>query len=149
MKKEKLLKSILTMVVSLAVIATMSGKAFALTSDSINMDDLTGTESGTSTGTGTGTSTDTGTGTSTGTGTNTNTSTGTSTGTATNTNTSGINTNTSTGTNTNKNTNKNTNYNTNLPKAGLAENTVFGVAMVALAAVAVYAYRKIKYYKNI
>lgn len=145
MKKEKLLKSILTMVVSLAVIATMSGKAFALTSDSINMDDLTGTESGTSTGTGTGTSTGTGTGTSTGTGTNTNTSTGTSTGTATNTNTSGINTNTSTGTN----TNKNTNYNTNLPKAGLAENTVFGVAMVALAAVAVYAYRKIKYYKNI
>ena len=145
MKKEKLLKSILTMVVSLAVIATMSGKAFALTSDSINMDDLTVTESGTSTGTGTGTSTGTGTGTSTGTGTNTNTSTGTSTGTATNTNTSGINTNTSTGTN----TNKNTNYNTNLPKAGLAENTVFGVAMVALAAVAVYAYRKIKYYKNI
>ena len=145
MKKEKLLKSILTMVVSLAVIATMSGKAFALTSDSINMDDLTGTESGTSTGTGTGTSTGTGTGTSTGTGTNTNTSTGTSTGTATNTNTSGINTNTSTGTN----TNKNTNYNTNLPKAGLSENTVFGVAMVALAAVAVYAYRKIKYYKNI
>lgn len=145
MKKEKLLQSILTMVVSLAVIATMSGKAFALTSDSINMDDLTGTESGTSTGTGTGTSTGTGTGTSTGTGTNTNTSTGTSTGTATNTNTSGINTNTSTGTN----TNKNTNYNTNLPKAGLAENTVFGVAMVALAAVAVYAYRKIKYYKNI
>ena len=145
MKKEKLLKSILTMVVSLAVIATMSGKAFALTSDSINMDDLTGTESGTSTGTGTGTSTGTGTGTSTGTGTNTNTSTGTSTGTATNTNTSGINTNTSTGTN----TNKNTNYTTNLPKAGLAENTVFGVAMVALAAVAVYAYRKIKYYKNI
>ena len=145
MKKEKLLTSILTMVVSLAVIATMSGKAFALTSDSINMDDLTGTESGTSTGTGTGTSTGTGTGTSTGTGTNTNTSTGTSTGTATNTNTSGINTNTSTGTN----TNKNTNYNTNLPKAGLAENTVFGVAMVALAAVAVYAYRKIKYYKNI
>lgn len=145
MKKEKLLQSILTMVVSLAVIATMSGKAFALTSDSINMDDLTGTESGTSTGTGTGTSTGTGTGTSTGTGTNTNTSTGTSTGTATNTNTSGINTNTSTGTN----TNKNTNYNTNLPKAGLAENTVFGVAMVALVAVAVYAYRKIKYYKNI
>lgn len=106
MKKEKLLKSILTMVVSLAVIATMSGKAFALTSDSINMDDLTGTESGTSTGTGTGTSTGT-------------------------------------------NTNKNTNYNTNLPKAGLAENTVFGVAMVALAVVAVYAYRKVKYYKNI
>ena len=145
MKKERLLKSILTMVVSLAVIATMSGKAFALTSDSINMDDLTGTESGTSTGTGTGTSTGTGTGTSTGTSTNTNTSTGTSTGTGTNTNTSGINTNTSTGTN----TNKNTNYNTNLPKAGLAENTVFGVAMVALAVVAVYAYRKVKYYKNI
>ena len=68
----------------------------------------------------------------------------------TNTNTN-INTNINTNTNTNNvtlNTNTN-NYNTNLPKAGLAENTMAGVAITVLGITAVYAYKKIKEYKNI
>ena len=48
-----------------------------------------------------------------------------------------------------ENTNVNANYNTNLPEAGVAENTMLGVAVTILAVVAVYAYRKVKYYKNI
>lgn len=142
MKKEKLLKSILIMVVSVAIITTMSAKAFALTDDSIFANnDLTGTEqsSGSSTSTGTGsesssTSTGTSTGTSSGsTGTGTSTSTSTSTGSSSSTNTS---------------TSGNS-YNTDLPKAGLEENTLLAVAVVALAGVAVFAYRKVNYYKNI
>lgn len=142
MKKEKLLKSILIMVVSVAIITTMSAKAFALTDDSIFANnDLTGTEqsSGSSTSTGTGsesssTSTRTSTGTSSGsTGTGTSTSTSTSTGSSSSTNTS---------------TSGNS-YNTDLPKAGLEENTLLAVAVVALAGVAVFAYRKVNYYKNI
>ena len=51
-------------------------------------------------------------------------------------------------TNTNINTNAE-NYNTNLPKAGIAENTMAGVVVTILAILSVYAYRKIKYYKDI
>ena len=57
----------------------------------------------------------------------------------TNTNTNLLNTNT-------LNTN---NYNTNLPKAGAAENKMLGVAFTVLAITAVYAYKKVKEYKNI
>lgn len=146
MKKEKLLKSILTMVVSVAIITTMSAKAFALTDDSIFADnDLTGTEqsSGSSTSTGTGSgSSSTSTGTSTGTSSGSS-STGTSTGTSTSTSTS---TGSSSSTNTSTSGNS---YNTDLPKAGLEENTLLAVAVVALAGVAVFAYRKVNYYKNI
>ncbi len=73
----------------------------------------------------------------------------------TNTNTNiDLNTNTNTNTNTNKNittdtNNKNTNYNTNLPKAGLEENTMMGVAVVVLGIVAIFAYKKVKYYKGV
>ena len=74
--------------------------------------------------------------------------------TSTNTNT---NTNTSTNTNTNINTNTNTdatttntnNYNTNLPKAGAPENTMMAVVVTLLAIIAVYAYKKVREYKNI
>lgn len=108
MKKEKLLKSILIMVVSVAIITTMSAKAFALTDDSIFANnDLTGTEQSSGSSTSTGSSS------------------------STNTSTSG------------------NSYNTDLPKAGLEENTLLAVAVVALAGVAVFAYRKVNYYKNI
>lgn len=146
MKKEKLLKSILIMVVSVAIITTMSAKAFALTDDSIFANnDLTGTEqsSGSSTSTGTGSESS-----STSTGTSTGTSSG-STGTSTNTGTS-TSTSTSTGSSSSTNTSTSGNsYNTDLPKAGLEENTLLAVAVVALAGVAVFAYRKVNYYKNI
>ena len=61
------------------------------------------------------------------------------------TNTNNTNTNTNI-TNTKLNTN---NYNTNLPKAGAAENKMLGVAFTVLAITAVYAYKKVKEYKNI
>ena len=41
------------------------------------------------------------------------------------------------------------NVNTNLPSTGVAENTMLVVALVVLAITAIYAYRKIKYYKSI
>lgn len=142
MKKEKLLKSILTMVVSVAIITTMSAKAFALTDDSIFANnDLTGTEqsSGSSTSTGTGSE-------------SSSTSTGTSTGTSSGSSSTGTSTSTSTSTGSSSSTNTSTSgnsYNTDLPKAGLEENTLLAVAVVALAGVAVFAYRKVNYYKNI
>lgn len=142
MKKEKLLKSILIMVVSVAIITTMSAKAFALTDDSIFANnDLTGTEqsSGSSTSTGTGSE-------------SSSTSTGTSTGTSSGSSSTGTSTSTSTSTGSSSSTNTSTSgnsYNTDLPKAGLEENTLLAVAVVALAGVAVFAYRKVNYYKNI
>ena len=53
--------------------------------------------------------------------------------------------------NTNGNTNGNTNnnYNTNLPKAGAPENTMLVVGITILAISAIYAYKKINQYKNI
>ena len=75
---------------------------------------------------------------------------------ATNTNTSNTNntntnnTNTVDTTNTSATTNTNTNnYNTNLPKAGAGENTIMGVAITVLAVVAIFAYKKVNQYKNI
>ena len=58
--------------------------------------------------------------------------------------------NTTTNTNTTSKSNTNTsNYNTSLPKAGAPENTLMGVAITVLTITAVYAYKKIKDYKNI
>lgn len=63
-------------------------------------------------------------------------------------NTNALNTNTSdTGSNAN-NSNVN-NYNTNLPNAGAPENTIMGVAITVLSITAIYAYKKVKEYKNI
>lgn len=72
----------------------------------------------------------------------------------TNTNTN-LNTNTNTNLNTNintalnTNTNTTSNYNTNLPHAGVAENTMLGVGITLLVISSIYAYKKIKYYKDI
>lgn len=86
-----------------------------------------------------------------------NTDTSTSTGTSTNTNTSTSTEenkkeekNTSTNTSTEKNTNTSTNnYNTNLPKAGLEDNTLLVAGITILAVIAICAYRKFKYYRNV
>lgn len=73
------------------------------------------------------------------------------------------NNNTNSNTNTNNNANQNNNntstneeqtppannYETNLPEAGLAENTVVGVAIFALIVIAIFAYKKVKEYRNI
>lgn len=123
MRKEKLLKSILVLIIGIALIA-MSTNVFALSDD-----DLTDLTPAIDLNTTTNTNTDTNTNLNTNTETNTN-----------------INTNLDTNTNTNLNTN---NYNTNLPDTGVAENTILVVALVSLAIVAIYAYAKIKYYKNI
>ena len=82
--------------------------------------------------------------------TNTNTSTNTNTNTNANTATNTNNVNTNATTDVTKNTVANTNnYNTNLPKAGLKENTMMGIAITVLAVVAIFAYKKINQYKNI
>lgn len=78
--------------------------------------------------------------------TNTNTNTNTSTNTNTNTNTN-MNTNTANSVDT-TNTETN-NYNTNLPKAGTSENKILGIGIVILAILAIYTYKKINQYKNI
>ena len=68
----------------------------------------------------------------------------------TNTNTN-INTSNNTNTNVTNNTTKTNvnNYNTNLPKAGAPENTMMGVAITSLVIIAIYAYKKVREYKNI
>lgn len=59
-------------------------------------------------------------------------------------------TNTNTNTNTNANTNKNSSYNnTNLPKTGVEDALPIAVLVVVFGISAVYAYKKINYYKNI
>ena len=124
MKKEKILKIIVVLILGVTLLA-MSTRVFAAVGDSDGLMDLyddTTNQLNT---------------------TNTN---------NTNTNTNQLNTNTlNTNTNTNiTNTTLNTNnYNTNLPKAGAAENKMLGVAFTVLAITAVYAYKKVKEYKNI
>ena len=51
--------------------------------------------------------------------------------------------------NTNINTNIANNANTNLPHTGIAENTLLIISIMVLGIVAIYAYTRIKYYKNI
>ena len=124
MKKEKILKIIVVLILGVTLLA-MSTRVFAAVGDSDGLmdlyDDTTNQLNTTNTN-------------------NTNTN--------TNTNTNLLNTNTlnTNITNTKLNTN---NYNTNLPKAGAAENKMLGVAFTVLAITAVYAYKKVKEYKNI
>lgn len=66
-----------------------------------------------------------------------------------NQNTPSLNTNTPVEENKTPATNNTNNTNTNLPEAGLAEDTMAGVAVTILAITAIYAYRKVKEYKNI
>lgn len=120
MKKERLVKILLTTVMMIVLVA-MSINVFAATTlDDSDVIDITNSI-------------------------NTNTGSG-------NTNT-GISLNTNTGNtyNTNINTNiaNTNNANINLPNTGIAENTMLVVAVLALGIIAIYAYGKIKYYKNI
>ena len=138
MKKEKVLKLVIVMAISIALIA-MSTQVFALTSEDLFSGSQTGTGDGTSTGTGN--SSDDGdyldiTGT---------VNPGTTTP-APSTPTPSTNTPT---TNTPSGNTNGNNYNTNIPHAGATENTIIGVVAVALVITAVFAYRKFNEYKNI
>lgn len=127
MKKEKILKIIVVLILGVTLLA-MSTRVFAAVGDSDGLmdlyDDTTNQLNTTNTN-------------------NTNTNTNLLNTNLLNTNTLNTNTNI---TNTKLNTN---NYNTNLPKAGAAENKMLGVAFTVLAITAVYAYKKVKEYKNI
>ena len=124
MKKEKILKIIVVLILGVTLVA-MSTRVFAAVGDSDGLMDLyddTTNQLNT---------------------TNTNTN-------NTNTNTNILNTNTlNTNTNITNTTSNTNNYNTNLPKAGAAENKMLGIAFTVLAITAVYAYKKVKEYKNI
>lgn len=120
MNKEKILKIIVVLILGVTLLA-MSTRVFAAVGDSDGLMDLyDDTTNQLNT-------------------TNTN-----------NTNTNLLNTNTlNTNTNITNTTLNTNNYNTNLPKAGAAENKMLGVAFTVLAITAVYAYKKVKEYKNI
>lgn len=71
-----------------------------------------------------------------------------------NTNSNRANTNTNTNTNNTNNTNRNTNNssiynNTSLPKTGITDSIPVAVLLVVFGISSVYAYKKIKDYKNI
>ena len=133
MRKEKILKLMVVLTIGIVLVA-MTSNVFAADSNS-TVDFFEDTTNQLNTNTNTST--------------NTNTNTNTNINTATNTN--NVNTTTTDAT---ANTNTyavayTSNYNTSLPKAGLKENTMMGVAMTVLAVVAVFAYKKINQYKNI
>ena len=126
MKRERILKTIIVLIIGVVLFA-MTSNVFAADTGLDFFDDTTN-QLDTNTNTNANTNAI-----------NTNTN-------ATNTN----NTNTVDTTNTSAATNTNTNnYNTNLPKAGAGENTIMGVAITVLAVVAIFAYKKVNQYKNI
>ena len=126
MKRERILKTIIVLIIGVVLFA-MTSNVFAADTGIDFFDDTTN-QLDTNTNTNANTNAI-----------NTNTN-------ATNTN----NTNTVDTTNTSVATNTNTNnYNTNLPKAGAGENTIMGVAITVLAVVAIFAYKKVNQYKNI
>ena len=126
MKKEKLLKTMIVLIIG-TILFAMTNNVFAADVDFF--EDTTNQLNTTNTSTGTNTNTNT----------NSNT-------TNTNNTTNVVDTSATSNVNTNTNTN---NYNTNLPKAGIRENTMLGVVITVLALLAVYAYKKINQYKNI
>lgn len=133
MRKEKILKLMVVLTIGIVLVA-MTSNVFAADSNStVDFWEDTTNQLNTNTNTST----------------NTNTNTNTNINTATNTN--NVNTTTTDATaNTNTNAVANTsNYNTSLPKAGLKENTMMGVAITVLAVIAIFAYKKINQYKNI
>ena len=133
MRKEKILKLMVVLTIGIVLVA-MTSNVFAADSNS-TVDFFEDTTNQLNTNTNTNTST------------NTNTNTNTNINTATNTN--NVNTTTTDATaNTNAVANT-SNYNTSLPKAGLKENTMMGVAITVLAVVAIFAYKKVNQYKNI
>ena len=143
MKNSKLVKIVLIIMISLAVII-VSKNVFAAetTKQSLADGTLTGTTtSGSSTGTGTSTS-----GSSTGTSTSTS---GSSTGTSTSISGSGTGTS-ALNNNTVLTTSNTSNYNnTSLPKTGVEDSMPIVVLSVVLGISAIYAYKKIQDYKNI
>lgn len=68
-----------------------------------------------------------------------------------NTNTNNANTNVNTNNNINKvtNTANANNYNTNLPKAGLVEDSMLAIGITVLVILAIFTYKKLNQYKNI
>ena len=131
MRKEKILKLMVVLTIGIVLVA-MTSNVFAADSNStVDFWEDTTNQLNTNTNTST----------------NTNTNTNTNINTATNTN--NVNTTTTDATaNTNAVANT-SNYNTSLPKAGLKENTMMGVAITVLAVIAIFAYKKINQYKNI
>lgn len=125
MKKTNLMKAILVLVMGTTLIL-FSTSVFAATDDGFNELTLN------------------------------NTSTNINTNTNTNTNKANTNINTNTNTNTNKANNTNANAsnssvynNTNLPKTGVEDSIPVALLVAVFGISAVYAYRKIKEYKNI
>ncbi len=126
MKREKIFKVIITLIIGV-VLFVMSTNVFAADSELNFFDDTTNQLDISNT-------------------TNTNT--------INNANNANANANANINTNTNTNTSTNTitntsNYNTSLPKAGAPENTMIGVVATLLVVVSIYAYKKVKQYKNI
>ncbi len=128
MKRERILKTIIVLIIGVVLFA-MTSNVFAADTGLDFFDDTTNQLDKNTNTNATNTNTNT---------INTNTN-------ATNTNATNTNT-TNTPATTNTNTN---NYNTNLPKAGAGENTIMGVAITVLAVVAIFAYKKVNQYKNI
>ena len=130
MRKEKILKLMVVLTIGIILVAMTSSVFSADTNSTVDFFEDTTNQLNT-----------------------TNTNTNTNTNANANTTSTNVNTNTTTTTDTSTNTNVNTtntnNYNTNLPKAGLRENTMMGVAITILAVVAIFAYKKINQYKNI
>ena len=124
MKKEKVLKIVVVLIMGIVLFA-MSTNIFALSDSDSGIDFFEDTTNQLDTNTASNTSNTTNT---------------------TNTNNTINTTNT---TNTNNTANATNNYNTSLPKAGAPENTIMGVAVTVLAITAIYAYKKVKEYKNI
>ena len=136
MRKEKILKLMVVLTIGIILVAMTSSVFAADTNSTVDFFEDTTNQLNT-------------------TNTNTNSNTNTNTNANANTTSTNVNTNTNTtpttdtSTNTNVNTTNTNNYNTNLPKAGLRENTMMGVAITILAVVAIFAYKKINQYKNI
>ena len=128
MKKERMLKVVLVLIMSVTLLI-MSTKVFALSDDDLYLDFSNSVNSATNTDTG-------------------NTNSG-----SVNLNTSNTSStyNSTNLTNTTDSTTKNNtgNYNTNLPHAGIEDHPFLIVGIVGLGIVAVYTYTRIKYYKNI
>lgn len=121
MKKEKVLKIVVVLIMGIVLFA-MSTNIFALSDSDSGIDFFEDTTNQLDTNTASNTS---------------------------NTNNTINTTNTTNTTNTNNTANATNNYNTSLPKAGAPENTIMGVAVTVLAITAIYAYKKVKEYKNI
>ena len=128
MKRERILKTIIVLIIGVVLFA-MTSNVFAADTGLDFFDDTTNQLDKNTNTNATNTNTNT---------INTNTN-------ATNTNATNTNT-----TNTPATTSTNTsNYNTSLPKAGAPENTMIGVVATLLVVVSIYAYKKVNQYKNI